>query len=231
MNQSLASTEDATALKTAHQWTQAWLPEDEATRNARHRAMDLASDPISPSVGSLLATLAASIDARNVVEVGTGTGVSGLWLLKGMRPDGVLTSIDVEAEHQRVAKESFYLNGLASSRSRLITGKALDVLPRLADRAYDLVFIDADEREYDAYVEHAVRLLRSGGLLVIDDALCGTKVPDPARRDAATIAIRALVTRLRDDDRLVPTLLPIGDGVLVATVKPGAAMASETILS
>ena len=105
------------------------------------------------------------------------------------------------------------------------------MLPRLADNAYDLVFIDGDEREYDAYVEHAVRLLRPGGVLVIDDALRGGKVADPARRDASTIAIRTLVTRLRDDDRLVPSLLPVGEGVLVATLKPETAMASETLLN
>jgi predicted O-methyltransferase YrrM len=232
MNQqpTAADHDRASALTTTHQWTQAWLPEDEATRSARSRCADLATEPISPSVGALLATLAATVDARSVVEIGTGTGVSALWLLKGMRSDGVLTSIDMEAEHQRIAKECFASAQVPAGRTRLITGRALDVLPRLADRAYDLVFIDADEREYDAYVEHAVRLLRPGGLLVIDDALRGDRVADPARRDAATIAVRALVTRLRDDDRLVPVLLPVGEGILIATVRPSAAMATETLL-
>lgn len=227
----LTDIEDATALRTTHQWTQSWLPEDDTIRMARAKSMDLASDPISPAVGALLSTLAATIDARNVVEIGTGTGVSSLWLLKGMRADGVLTSIDIEAEHQRIAKEVFTSAQVSSGRTRLITGKALDVLPRLADNAYDLVFVDGDEREFDAYVEHAIRLLRPGGLLIIDDALRGGKVADPARRDSATIAVRTLVTRLRDDDRLVPSLLPVGEGVLVATLRPETAMASETLLN
>ena len=83
-----------------------------------------------------------------MVEIGTGTGVSGLWLLRGMRPDGVLTTIDVEAEHQRVARRVFAAAGLAPSRTRIITGRALDVLPRLADGVYDLVFVDHDRLEY-----------------------------------------------------------------------------------
>jgi predicted O-methyltransferase YrrM len=225
-----AAHDRARAVQTTQQWTQAWLPEDESTRSARIRSEDLEAVPISPAVGALLATLAATLDARSVVEVGTGTGVAALWLLKGMRPDGVLTSIDMEAEHQRIARESFAAAGIAPGRTRLITGRALDVLPRLADRAYDMVLIDGDEREYDAYVEHAIRLLRPGGLIVIDDALRGDRVADPARRDAATIAVRALVTRLRDDDRLVPSLIPMGEGVLIATVRASAAMASETLL-
>lgn len=217
--------------RTTHAWTQAWLTEDEVTATARSRATDLACEPVSPATGALLRTLAASVDARSVVEIGTGTGVSGLWLLNGMRPDGVLTSIDLEAEHQRIAREMFMAAGISASRVRLIHDHALNVLPRLADRAYDIVHIDGDEREYDAYLEHAIRLLRPGGLVILDDALRGQRVADPARRDAATVAVRTLVTRVRDDDRLVPSLLPVGEGVLVAAVRPSAAMASETLLT
>ena len=96
--------------------------------------------PIGSGGGAALRFLASLLEARAVVEIGTGTGVSGLWLLRGMRPDGVLTTVDIEAEHQRLAKEAFTEAGIPPQRARMITGAALDVLPRLTDGHYDLVF-------------------------------------------------------------------------------------------
>src|SRR3954471_10268038 len=113
-----------------------YLPEDDVMADARSAAAVLGCEPVSPGVGAALRFLASAVAARAVVEVGTGTGLSGLWLLRGMRPDGVLTSIDAEAEHQRLARASFTAEGVPTSRARLINGRALDVLPRLADRAY-----------------------------------------------------------------------------------------------
>ena len=106
--------------------------------------------------------LAAAAGAKAVVEIGTGAGVGSVYLLRGMRPDGVLTTIDVEPEHHRAARETFAEAGIASNRVRLISGRALDVLPRLTDGAYDLVFCDADKKEYAGYLEQALRLLRPG---------------------------------------------------------------------
>ncbi len=159
------------------------------------------------------------IEARSVVEIGTGTGVSGLWLLRGMRPDGVLTTVDTEAEHQRLAKQTFTDAGVASQRARLITGAALDVLPRLTDGHYDLVFADGDKQEYSDYLTEALRLLRPGGLIAFDNALWHDRVADPAQRDADTVAIRELDRRVQETEDLVPLLLPMGDGLLVA-LKP-----------
>jgi predicted O-methyltransferase YrrM len=160
--------------------------------------------------------LASALDARAVVEIGTGTGVSGLWLLRGMRPDGVLTSVDTEAEHQRLAKETFTEAGIASQRARLIPGAALEVLPRLTDGHYDLVFADGDKEEYPDYLAEALRLLRPGGVVAFDNALWHDRVADPAQRDPATVAIRELGNRVREDENLVPAMLPVGDGLLVA---------------
>ena len=137
--------------------------------------------PVGSGTGAALRLLAALVSARNVVEIGTGTGVSGLWLLAGMRADGVLTSVDVEAEHQRLAREAFAEAGIAHQRTRLIAGRALDVLPRLSDGAYDLVLCDGDKREYGAYLEQALRLLRPGGVVAFDNALW----PRPGRRPRA----------------------------------------------
>jgi predicted O-methyltransferase YrrM len=172
--------------------------------------------PIGSGGGAALRFLASVLDARAVVEIGTGTGVSGLWLLRGMRPDGVLTSVDIEAEHQRLARETFVEAGIPAQRSRLIPGAALDVLTRLTDGHYDLVFCDGDKQEYPDYLTEALRLLRPGGVVVFDNALWHDKVADPAQRDADTVAIRELGKAVRDDDSLVPVLLPVGDGLLAA---------------
>jgi predicted O-methyltransferase YrrM len=133
-----------------------------------------------------------------------------------MRPDGVLTTIDIEGEHQRVARRLFLEAGNAASRTRIITGRALDVLPRLADGAYDLVFVDHDVNEYAAAVKAAARLLRPGGVLVLGSALAGGKVADPAIRDPDTVTLREVVKALREADEWIPAMLPTGDGLLCA---------------
>jgi predicted O-methyltransferase YrrM len=184
--------------------------------HARARAGEVGVAPIGPGGGAALRFLAAVIEARNVVEVGTGTGVSGLWLLRGMRPDGVLTTVDTEAEHQRLARATFTEAGVPSQRARLINGAALDVLPRLTDGHYDLVFCDGDKREYSDYLHEAVRLLRPGGVVAFDNALWHDRVADPAQRDPETVAIRELGREIAEREDLVPLLLPMSDGLLVA---------------
>ncbi len=156
------------------------------------------------------------LDARAVVEIGTGTGISGLWMLRGMRPDGVLTTVDVEAEHQRLARQAFTEAGIPNQRARTISGAALDVLPRLTDGHYDLVFADGDKREYSAYLDEAMRLLRPGGVVAFDNALWHDRVADPAQRDEETVAIRDLGKRVAEAEDLLPVLLPVGDGLLLA---------------
>ena len=204
------------AFRASWDYAEGYIAEDAVLAQARARAEEVGCTPVHPGTGAALRALAAAIGARVVVEVGTGTGVSGLWLLRGMAPDGVLTSVDVEAEHQRHAREAFTAEGVPASRARLITGQALDVLPRLSDGGYDLVLVDGDKQEYAAYVEEAARLLRPGGVLTVDNALWHDKVADPAKRDADTIAIRSMLTALREDERWLPALLPSGDGLLVA---------------
>jgi predicted O-methyltransferase YrrM len=172
--------------------------------------------PIGPGAGAALQFLASVVQARNVAEIGTGTGVSGLWLLRGMQPDGVLTSVDLEAEHQRLAREAFRAAGIAPQRFRLIAGSGLDVMPRLTDAGYDLVFLDGDKVEYGEYLDQAVRLVRPGGVIVFDNALWHDRVADPARRDPETTAIRETVQRVTADERLRSVLLPLGDGLLAA---------------
>ncbi|MDJ0358713.1 methyltransferase [Rhodococcus sp. 1163] len=193
------------------------VQEDEILVNARERADDLGAAPVPPSVGAVLSIFAQMLGAKTVVEVGTGAGVSGLWLLDGMREDGVLTTIDTEPEHQRAAKEAFRAGGIAPSRTRLINGWALDVLPRLADDTYDLVFIDTSPVDHLHFVQESVRLLRPGGVLVLHNALLGGRVPDSTQRDATTVAVRAAARAIAEDDRLTTVLLPLGDGLICAS--------------
>lgn len=155
------------------------------------------------------------ISARTVAEVGTGAGVSGLWLLAGMAPDGVLTTIDAEPEHQRAARESFTTAGLKPARTRLIGGRSRDVLPRLADGAYDLIHLDGDPDSSLDDLDQAVKLLRPGGVLAVHAALWRDRVADPARRDDDTVAMREVGKAIRADEQLVSTLIPAGDGLLV----------------
>jgi predicted O-methyltransferase YrrM len=202
-------------------YVEEYLPEDEPLLAARHSAALVGgATPVSPAVGATLRFIAAALSARAVVEIGTGCGTSGIWLLRGMRKDAVLTSVDVEPEHQRLARTAFTEAGFASNRYRLISGKAADVLPRLADGAYDLVFCDADKQEYPGYLAAALRLLRPGGVVAFDNALWGGRVADPGRTDPETSAIREVAELVRQDERLVPLLLPVGDGLLTA-VKRG----------
>jgi predicted O-methyltransferase YrrM len=198
-----------------------YLVEDEPLLNARREAAEVGgATPIGPAGGAALRFIAAAINARSVVEIGTGCGTSGIWLLRGMRSDSVLTSVDVEPEHQRLARKAFTEAGFPANRYRLISGKALEVLPRLTDGGYDLVFCDADKQEYPEYVAAALRLLRPSGVMAFDNALAQGRVADPSRTDPATLAIRELEEQVRQDERLVPVLLPVGDGLLVA-VKRG----------
>jgi predicted O-methyltransferase YrrM len=205
-------------------WTYAeqWLAEEGPIVEARAKAAELGCEPIGRGGATALTMIAALLDARAVVEVGTGAGVSGLALLRGMRADGVLTTVDVEAEHQRVARATFAAAGISPVRTRLITGRALEVLPRLTDAHYDLVFVDGDKSEYAAYLDQAVRLLRPGGVVVFDNALWHDKVADPAQRDPQTVGLRELVTAVRDDERFTPALLPVGDGLLVGVLRERA---------
>jgi predicted O-methyltransferase YrrM len=197
-------------------YAESFVAEDEVLANARARATEVGVVPIGAGGGAALRFLASVLEARAVVEVGTGTGVSGVWLLRGMRSDGILTTVDIEAEHQRLAKESFAEAGIPAQRARTISGAALDVLPRLTDGHYDLVFCDGDKAEYDAYLTEALRLLRPGGVVVFDNALWHDRVADPSQRDDDTVTIRELGKRIADDDDLVSVLLPVGDGLLAA---------------
>lgn len=197
-------------------YTEDFPLEDELIRQARLRGLELGTTPVSPATGAALRTLAAACNARSVAEIGTGTGTSGLWLLSGMGADGVLTTIDLEPEFQREARRLFAQAGYPTSRTRVIQGRASDVLPRMAPRSYDMVVLDVPPQEATALASQALRMLRVGGVLAVTRTLWNDHVADPARRDADTVAARELGKAVREEEALISTLLPVGDGLLVA---------------
>jgi len=192
------------------------ISEDAIVASARDRAVDAGAGAVTPAVGALLSMLARLAGGKAVVEVGTGAGVSGLWLLAGMRQDGVLTTIDIEPEHQQLAKKAFTEAKIAPGRTRLIAGRAQEVLTRLTEESYDLVFVDAAPMDQAQFVGEGVRLLRPGGVIVVHRAALDGRAGDPAAHDAEVAAVREAARLIAEDERLTPVLVPLGDGLLVA---------------
>ncbi|MEU3464383.1 O-methyltransferase [Streptomyces sp. NPDC006733] len=199
----------------------AFVAEDDALIRARRRAHESGLRPVSPGTGATLRLLAAASDAKAVVEIGTGTGVSGIHLLLGMRPDGVLTTVDSEPDRQQLAREAYRDAGFAANRARFIPGRALEVLPRLADGGYDLVFCDGDRLEYLDYLGESLRLLRPGGLVCFEGTFAQGRTLDAAHQDTEAVRLRELMRAVRDSRAFAPVLLPTDDGLLCAVRRGG----------
>ena len=203
-------------------WTYAeeFVPEDEVLTTARSKGGELGCVPVLPGAGAALAALAAAAGAKAVVEIGTGAGVGSIYLLRGMRPDGVLTTIDVEPEHHRAARETYAEAGIASNRVRLISGRALDVLPRLTDGGVRPGVLRRGQEGVRRLPGAGAAAAAPGGTVVFDNALWHDRVADPTERDEDTTAIRELGRTVREDERLVSAMLAAGDGLLVAVTRP-----------
>ncbi|MFE0171479.1 O-methyltransferase [Streptomyces sp. NPDC059002] len=202
--------------QTSWAFADAFVAEDEALRWARDRARETGLPSVSPGTGAALRMLAATADAKAVAEIGTGTGVSGIHLLHGMRPDGVLTTVDPEPDRQQFARQAFRAAGFAGNRARFIPGRALDVLPRLADGGYDLVFCDGDRAESLEYLAESLRLLRPGGLVCFEGVFADGRTVDSGPQPVEVLRLRDLLRTVRESPDLVPSLLPVGDGLLCA---------------
>ncbi|RFA09714.1 methyltransferase [Subtercola boreus] len=183
---------------------------------ARAHAGELGVESVSPGIGAQLAVLAGAAAARSIVEIGTGLGVSGLWMLAGA-PAATLTSIDTEVDRQQSARAAFTASGVAANRIRLITGRAKDVLPRMNEGSYDLVLVDADPESVIEYVEHGLRLVRVGGTVAVPHALWRDRVADPVQRDDTVADFRSLLSELSQSSAVITALSPIGDGLLQIT--------------
>lgn len=180
---------------------------------ARTHARELGVSSVSAAVGAQLSVLAATTRARSIVEIGTGAGVSGLWMLRGA-PQAVLTSIDNEPEHLAVARRSFAEAKIPSTKARFITGRAADVLPRMNEASYDIVLVDADPENVIEYVEHGLRLVRIGGIVAVPRVLTGGKVADPVQRDAVTRAYRSLIQETQESPAVLAAISTAGEGLL-----------------
>lgn len=189
------------------------IVEPASIARARAHALELGAAPVSPAVGSQIAVLAAATGARSIVEIGTGAGVSGLWLLRGA-PQAVLTSIDNEPEHLAAARQAFSEARIAPTRVRFITGRAADVLPRMNEASYDIVLVDGDPENVIEYVAHGLRLVRTGGMVLVPRVLGGGRVADPVQRDEVTSAYRTLIQETQESSAVLATISPAGEGLL-----------------
>ncbi|MGY2127508.1 O-methyltransferase [Blastococcus sp. SYSU DS0617] len=185
---------------------------------ARERAARLPGPPpVEPAVGATLAVLAAGVGARSVVSIGSGGGLSGLWLLRGMRRDGVLTALDGDPEQLRAARAAFAGAGVPPGRTRLIFGTPGEVLPRFSPGAYDMVVCAGPPRDYADQLGGLLDLVRVGGTLACHGLLAGGRIADRTARDPQTVAWREITRAVREHEDLTSAVLPIGEGLLVAT--------------
>ena len=171
---------------------------------------------ISPYQGQFMALLLRLMGAKKVLEIGTFTGYSALWMALALPPDGTLMACDVSQEYGAIARRYWLIAGLAD-KINLHLAPALDTLDTLLSTGqsgtFDFVFIDADKINYGHYYEKSLELLRPGGLIAIDNVLWSGAVADPDITDPDTLALRQLNQTLYQDDRIELSLLPIADGL------------------
>ena len=183
---------------------------------ARQHSLEQGVEAITPAMGAQIGVIAAATRARTIIEIGTGLGVSGLWLMSGA-PEAILTSIDIELDYQQSARKAFTAAGIPINRARFITGRALDVLPRMNESSYDIVLVDADPHSVIEYVEHGLRLARAGGTVLVAHALWRGRVADPVQRDDTVADYRTLLREIAGSSAVHSALSPVGDGLLQLT--------------
>ncbi|CAB4534867.1 MAG: methyltransferase domain-containing protein [Actinobacteria bacterium] len=201
-----------------HSYAESFIGENPTKSAARARGIEIGTLDVTPGAGAYLSFLARLLKAQSVVEIGTGSGVGSLWLLDGMLNSGTITSIDDEMEHSSIARQAFAEADIAPQRFRLITNPVMEVVAKLTDRAYDMVIFRHEPEDLPYAISEASRILRSGGVFVVDNFFGGSKVSDPAQRDPKTVALREAGKAIKfDTETWATTLIPIGDGLLLAT--------------
>ena len=190
-----------------------------ARLRAETAALPLGNMQSAPEQAQFIGFLAELIGARLCLELGTFTGYTALWIAAALPEDGRLICVDINAETSAIAQRSWREAGLAD-RIELRLGPAADILAALereyAPGSFDLVYIDADKTDQDQYFESAMRLVRQGGLILIDNVFWSGRVADPAFHNPSTRAIRRLNQMLHEDERISLSLLPVGDGLTLA---------------
>jgi predicted O-methyltransferase YrrM len=181
---------------------------------ARHAERELPPIHISPDEGKLLHVLVRLVAARRVLEIGSLAGYSGIWLARALPADGLLTTLEVDPHHAVLARQAYDEAGVAN-RVQLLQGDARAILPTL-EPGFDVVFLDADKEPLPEYFEWSVRLLRSGGLLLCDNAFLHGTVVEADNHSPATEGVRAFNRLAASDPRVVSAIVPLRDGIVVA---------------
>lgn len=198
------------------QYVEQFHAQSESEIAARKLSAELGVEPVSAAIAAQLGLITMLTNAQQILEIGTGVGVSSLALLS-LNDEADLTTIDIESEHLRAAKEQFTLARIASGRIRAISGDALNVLPRMNLNSYDISLIDADPLNMLEYVEFSLKIVRPGGMIIVPHALWNGTVSDPAARGAITEDFRTLLNEIAQSDAVDSLLSPVGDGLLLIT--------------
>jgi len=173
----------------------------------------------APEQGQFMALLLQILAAVNTIELGVYTGYSSLWTALALPPQGSIIACDINEEWTSMARRYWHEAGVAQ-KVDLRLAPAIETLDALLAEGkrgfFDFVFIDADKENYEAYYERSLELLHPGGLIAVDNVLWSGRVADPLVTDEATLAIRAFNLKLRDDDRIKLSLVPIADGLTLA---------------
>jgi predicted O-methyltransferase YrrM len=179
-----------------------------------HRDADLPLIHVSPEEGAILRMLVRLVGARRVLEVGTLSGYSGIWIARGLPPGGRLVTIEGDERHAAQARDAFDRAGVAD-RVELLCGEALDTMVTL-DPPFDAIFLDADKAPLPAYLDASLRLLRVGGLLLCDNTFMDGRIADPAAEGSDLRGMREFNRLVAADPRFVTAVIPVRDGLLAA---------------
>jgi caffeoyl-CoA O-methyltransferase len=174
---------------------------------------------ISPAQASLMQILLRATGARRVVEVGTLAGYSAIAMARALPADGHVDTIELEATHADFAERQVAASDV-KGRVSVHRGAGLDVLPKLKDGAYDAAFLDADKGNYAGYLQHSLRLLRPGGLVMVDNAFAFGQLFDERPADREVGAVRAFNDVMARERRVQAVIVPIGDGLWVGVTRP-----------
>lgn len=188
--------------------------EDEVLKRARERAAEEDMPPLSPDAASVLAFIARLSKVNSILEVGSGAGVSAVWLLRAC-PEARLTTIEIDPEHQNIACET-YREAEISDRITKLLGDAKEVLINLNEKEYDMILIDTAKTDCMEYLAHSKRLCKIGGLIVFDNVWWSGRAFDPTAQTKEDLAVKMLNRAIVDDCRLDSIIIPIGDGISVS---------------